>query len=513
MGDLPRRSGRLHAPPPLVSTGDATRLDRRDRPPRPARRARPAARRPRRRRLHRRRPRGRRRGRGVGRSPAPPRPGGVAASRRVGASCSPADTLPLADPDRALAEAAGLVVGAATPVHDVRLRLGPDGVSGTASGHAHAEGDHLDTHDHVTDRVLLVEKAADDVAGPAHRRGRAEHAPRRHLARRDVDRRVHHRARPPRRSPTRRPRHSLLALLRPRRRRTPRPHRCVSGCSATAPSGTSTAARRAPSTASSSPPSATPRPHGARRPPSPPRASRRPRTPTTCSPATTSTSWSSRRRRARTPRGRCARSARASTSWWRSRSRSAPARPTRCSREAADADLLAVVYQNRRFDPDHLAVRRAVRSGALGDVFHIETFVGGYGHPCNLWHSDEGVSGGAFYDWGSHVLDQILDLVPTDIEHVTAASHKRRWFDVTNADHSRVTIRFVDGVEAEFVALRPRGRAQAALVRARHRGRDRQPVAHRADRVAHRHRHPRRGRAGARGLALRCSTCTTATAA
>jgi scyllo-inositol 2-dehydrogenase (NADP+) len=130
--------------------------------------------------------------------------------------------------------------------------------------------------------------------------------------------------------------------------------------------------------------------------------------------------------------------------------------------EADATGRLAVVYQNRRFDADHLAVRRAVDSGVLGDIFHIETFVGGYSHPCNLWHSDEGVSGGAFYDWGSHVLDQILDLVPTDIEYVTAATQKSRWFDVTNADHSRVTIRFVDGAEAEFVhsdlaaALKPR---------------------------------------------------------
>ena len=129
---------------------------------------------------------------------------------------------------------------------------------------------------------------------------------------------------------------------------------------------------------------------------------------------------------------------------------------------AAAAGLLAVVYQNRRFDPDHLAVRRMIDRGDLGEVFHIETFVGGYGHPCNLWHSDEGVSGGAFYDWGSHLLDQVLDLIPAQIEHVTASTHKRHWFDVTNADHSRVTIRFVDGVEAEFThsdlaaALKPR---------------------------------------------------------
>jgi scyllo-inositol 2-dehydrogenase (NADP+) len=129
---------------------------------------------------------------------------------------------------------------------------------------------------------------------------------------------------------------------------------------------------------------------------------------------------------------------------------------------ARDADRVAVVYQNRRFDPDHLAVRHLVRSGALGTVFRLEAFVGGYGHPCNLWHSDEAVSGGAFYDWGSHVIDQILDLVDADVEYVTASDHKLRWFDVTNADHSRVSIRFVDGTEAEFVhsdlaaALKPR---------------------------------------------------------
>jgi scyllo-inositol 2-dehydrogenase (NADP+) len=129
---------------------------------------------------------------------------------------------------------------------------------------------------------------------------------------------------------------------------------------------------------------------------------------------------------------------------------------------AAERDLLAVVYQNRRFDPDHLALRRLVQAGALGEVFHLEAFVGGYGHPCNLWHSDEAVSGGAFYDWGAHVIDQLLDLLPGPVERVSAAAHKRHWFDVTNADHSRVTMRMADGAEAEFVysdlaaALKPR---------------------------------------------------------
>lgn len=121
-----------------------------------------------------------------------------------------------------------------------------------------------------------------------------------------------------------------------------------------------------------------------------------------------------------------------------------------------------VVYQNRRFDPDFLSVQQAVRSGALGQVFHIETFIGGYGHPCNFWHSDVGVSGGAVYDWGSHVLDQVLTLHGGRMRHVTCIEHKRRWLDVTNADHTSLTVRFDDGAEASFVhsdlaaALKPR---------------------------------------------------------
>ncbi len=129
---------------------------------------------------------------------------------------------------------------------------------------------------------------------------------------------------------------------------------------------------------------------------------------------------------------------------------------------ARSRGLHVAAYQNRRFDRDFLAVRDTVESGAIGEVFHYESFVGGYGHPCNYWHSDEEVSGGAIYDWGSHYLDWALQLLPQRVEHVTAASHKRMWHDVTNADHVRVTVRFADGAEAQFVhsdlaaALKPK---------------------------------------------------------
>ncbi|MDP9102196.1 MAG: Gfo/Idh/MocA family oxidoreductase [Actinomycetota bacterium] len=117
---------------------------------------------------------------------------------------------------------------------------------------------------------------------------------------------------------------------------------------------------------------------------------------------------------------------------------------------AAARGLLLTVYQNRRWDADYLALRRLVRADSLGEVFHYESFVGGYGHPCNFWHSDEAVSGGAIYDWGSHYLDWVLDLFPQEVAWVSATTHKRVWHDVTNADHSRVLVHFADGAEAEF---------------------------------------------------------------
>ncbi|MCW2615211.1 MAG: oxidoreductase domain protein [Frankiales bacterium] len=117
---------------------------------------------------------------------------------------------------------------------------------------------------------------------------------------------------------------------------------------------------------------------------------------------------------------------------------------------ANDAGLTLAVYQNRRWDADYLALKKAVRAGDLGEVFHLESFVGGYDHPCNFWHSDAGISGGAIYDWGSHYLDWVLDLFAQEVEWVSATAHKRVWHDVTNADHTRVLLHFADGVEAEF---------------------------------------------------------------
>ncbi|HUY60893.1 MAG TPA: ThuA domain-containing protein, partial [Candidatus Dormibacteraeota bacterium] len=118
---------------------------------------------------------------------------------------------------------------------------------------------------------------------------------------------------------------------------------------------------------------------------------------------------------------------------------------------AAAAERTLTVYQSRRWDPDFLAVRGAVAEGRLGDLFHAETFVGGFGHPCGYWHSHQPVSGGVIYDWGSHYIDWLLELFPGRVVQVNAWRQKRVWHDVTNDDQVRILMTFDDGAQAEFL--------------------------------------------------------------
>jgi len=112
---------------------------------------------------------------------------------------------------------------------------------------------------------------------------------------------------------------------------------------------------------------------------------------------------------------------------------------------------MLTVHQNRRWDSDFVALRRAVGAGLLGEIFNVETFVGGYAHPCRTWHSDTAVSGGAGYDWGSHHVDWVLQLLTGTPRVVQAHGHKRVWHDVTNHDQIRVRMTWPDGREAEFL--------------------------------------------------------------
>ncbi len=119
-------------------------------------------------------------------------------------------------------------------------------------------------------------------------------------------------------------------------------------------------------------------------------------------------------------------------------------------RTAAEVDRTITVHQSRRWDTDWLAVRRLIARGDLGEVFNIETFVGGFDHPCRAWHSEDSISGGAVYDWGSHHVDWIIQHYGTAPAKVLCTAHTRVWHDTSNVDQLAVWMQWPDGREATF---------------------------------------------------------------
>jgi scyllo-inositol 2-dehydrogenase (NADP+) len=64
-------------------------------------------------------------------------------------------------------------------------------------------------------------------------------------------------------------------------------------------------------------------------------------------------------------------------------------------RAAKENNVMLSVFHNRRWDGDYLAIEEVIKKGMIGDVFHIEIFIGGYSHPGFWWRSDKKISGGA----------------------------------------------------------------------------------------------------------------------
>ncbi len=80
--------------------------------------------------------------------------------------------------------------------------------------------------------------------------------------------------------------------------------------------------------------------------------------------------------------------------------------------DAADKyGKLFTTHQNRRWDCDYLMMKEAYASGKLGNVFGIESrYQGSRGIPGD-WRGMKQYGGGMLFDWGVHLIDQMLGIV------------------------------------------------------------------------------------------------------
>ena len=79
---------------------------------------------------------------------------------------------------------------------------------------------------------------------------------------------------------------------------------------------------------------------------------------------------------------------------------------------AEKAGKFLTVHQNRRWDRGYGILKWALEKDMLGQVYRIESRVhGAHGIPGD-WRQDPAQGGGMVYDWGIHLLDQVIMLYP-----------------------------------------------------------------------------------------------------
>ncbi len=117
---------------------------------------------------------------------------------------------------------------------------------------------------------------------------------------------------------------------------------------------------------------------------------------------------------------------------------------------AANANkTLFTVHHNRRWDIDFAVVKEVMERGLIGKPYFIDSrLFGSKGLPGD-WRSAPEGGGGMLYDWSVHLIDQMLQLVGSEVESVYCQALKVTFKSVD--DCNKILLRFKNGVRAQIV--------------------------------------------------------------
>ncbi|WYZ46686.1 hypothetical protein EsH8_IX_000911 [Colletotrichum jinshuiense] len=117
---------------------------------------------------------------------------------------------------------------------------------------------------------------------------------------------------------------------------------------------------------------------------------------------------------------------------------------------AKENKVLICVYQNRRWDSDFLTVKKMIKDGVFGRVYEFDTHFDRYRpeRPTS-WKGELGMAdgGGALYDLGSHLIDQIYHLfgLPETV-YGKLISQRDGKFDTEDPDSVHAQLAYKDGL-------------------------------------------------------------------
>lgn len=106
------------------------------------------------------------------------------------------------------------------------------------------------------------------------------------------------------------------------------------------------------------------------------------------------------------------------------------------------------VHHQRRLDRDYRTAKAVFDSGVLGDPFVVKTMLYGYNGNMHDWHVIPEEGGGMLYDWGVHLIDQMLWMIPGKVSTVYA--NVRNVINEKVDDYFHIMMRFESGIVAEI---------------------------------------------------------------
>lgn len=104
------------------------------------------------------------------------------------------------------------------------------------------------------------------------------------------------------------------------------------------------------------------------------------------------------------------------------------------------------VHQNRRWDRDFRMVMDLYQKKTLGKTYYLESRVLGSRRALHGWRGHKENGGGMVYDWGVHLIDQLLWLIESPIVSVDA--HLFNLYSDGVDDNFKAFFRFEDGTSA-----------------------------------------------------------------
>lgn len=104
------------------------------------------------------------------------------------------------------------------------------------------------------------------------------------------------------------------------------------------------------------------------------------------------------------------------------------------------------VHQNRRWDKDYQIIKEIVKQNTLGKPYYIESRVLGSRRALHGWRGYAINGGGMVYDWGVHLLDQLLYLTQSPVVSIDA--HLFSIYSEGVDDNFKTFLRFEDGTSA-----------------------------------------------------------------